>query len=122
MSQPESVLRERDRQLHLVAENFPEGALYQYTVTAEGRRLFTYVGRGFERIFGDSPAELPADIGWLTRRIHPDDEPGMAAAGERSHRDMAPFNHEVRIRTDGGGERWVSFRSQPRALPNGDVV
>ena len=33
-----SELRERDRQLQLISENFPEGALYQYIVTADGQR------------------------------------------------------------------------------------
>jgi PAS domain S-box-containing protein len=121
-SEAQSALRDRDRQLQLISENFPQGALYQYTVTADGRRLLTYLGRGFERIFGELPAEIPVDVAWLTQRIHPADEPGMAAVGDRSHRELAPFHHEVRIRTKEGDERWVSFRSQPRAMADGSVV
>jgi PAS domain S-box-containing protein len=120
--QAQAALRARDPELELISENFPEGSLYQYTVTSDGRRLFTYLGGGFERIFGERPAQLPADIAWLTQRIHPADEPGMAAAGDRSHREMTPFKHEVRIRAADGTERWVSFRSQPRAIADGSVV
>lgn len=118
----ESALRERDRELQLIAENFPEGALYQYTVTAENQRLLSYAGRGFERIFGEVPPHVPIDISWLSARIHPDDEPAIAAAGETSHRELSPFKHEVRIRSAKGGERWVSIRSQPRSQPDGSVI
>ncbi len=121
-SEAEAAVREPGRQLELISENFPAGALYQYIVTADGRRLLTYLGRGFERIFGELPDRLPIDITWLSARIHPADEPGMAEAGIRSHRELSPFQQEVRIRHADGAERWVSFRSQPRALSDLSVV
>ncbi len=121
-SEAEAAVREPGRQLELISENFPAGALYQYIVTADDRRLLTYLGRGFERIFGELPTQLPVDISWLSARIHPVDEPGMAEAGTRSHRELSPFNQEVRIRRADGAERWVSFRSQPRALSDLSVV
>ena len=118
----EGALREHERDLQLISENFPEGALYQYIVTADGRRLVTYLGRGVERIFGELPAQLPVDVAWLTARIHPDDEPAMAEAGLRSQVELTPFKHEVRIRAAGGAERWISIRSQPRAQSDLSVV
>jgi two-component system, cell cycle sensor histidine kinase and response regulator CckA len=121
-SDPVAALRERDRRLESISDNFPEGALYQYTVAADGRRLFTYLGRGFERIFGELPATVPTDVAWLTARIHPDDEAGMAAAGDRSLRDLSRFDYEARIRAADGSERLVSFRSQPRRMADGTIV
>jgi PAS domain S-box-containing protein len=115
-------LRDRERQLELISENFPEGALYQYVLTADGRRLLTYLGKGFERIFGELPPHVPTDVSWLTARIHPADEPAIAEAGERSRRDLTPFKFEVRIRDGAGQERWVSFRSQPRAVDDGSII
>jgi PAS domain S-box-containing protein len=117
-----AATRERNRQLQFLTEHFPEGVVYQYTVTAEGRKMLTYLGRGAERIFGERPAEMPTDVAWLTARIVPEDEPGMAEDGERSRIDLAPFNHDVRIRAADGAERWVSFRTQPRELSDGSVV
>jgi PAS domain S-box-containing protein len=111
-----------DRQLELISENFPEGALYQYIVTAAGYHLLTYLGRGFERIFGGRPPELPADAVWLHTRIHPADLPAMLEARERSRQSLTSFHFEARIINAAGEERWVSFRSQPRVLPNATVV
>jgi PAS domain S-box-containing protein len=118
----DTVWRGRVRELELLVENFPEGALYQYAISPNGRRRLMHLGRSAERIFGELPPELPIDIGWLSARIHPDDEPHIAAAGDRSHRELSPFKHEVRIRARDGTERWVSIRSQPRAEPDGTIV
>ena len=115
-------IREHNRQLQFLSETFPEGIVYQYTVTAGGERLLTYLGRGAERIFGERPAEMPADVEWLTSRILPEDEPGIAEAGERSRRDLTRLFHDVRIRAADGTKRWVSIRTQPRELPDGDVI
>jgi PAS domain S-box-containing protein len=110
------------REASLIRENFPEGSLYQHVVTATGRRLLTYLGRGFDRIFGERPAELPADVSWLTSRIHPADRSGIDEASARSQRELTQFNYEVRITDSTNQERWVSFRSQPRKLEDGAVV
>src|SRR5215207_6791805 len=91
------TLPDGNRQLELISENFPDGALYQYVVTPAGQHLLTYLGRGFERIFGGRPAELPADAAWLAMRIHPADRPGIDEAGDRSRLALTPFNFEVRI-------------------------
>jgi two-component system, cell cycle sensor histidine kinase and response regulator CckA len=115
-------LRDSVRQLELISENFPEGALYQYATTVDGLHLLTYAGRGFERIFGALPPELPVAATWLMDRINPADAPAIADARERSRRDLSPFSYEARILNVGGKERWVSFRSQPRALEDGTVV
>jgi PAS domain S-box-containing protein len=115
--------RDTRRQLELISENFPEGALYQYAITGDGRHLLTYLGRGIERVFGDTPAaELPIDAAWLNRRINPADLNALAAARERSQRELKPLHAEVRIQLAGGAERWVSFRAQPRPLADHGVV
>ena len=117
-----ATTRERNRQLQFLSETFPEGVVYQYTITADGERLLTYLGRDAERLFGERPPRLPIDVDWLTARILPSDEPGIAAAGERSRRDLSRFFHDVRIRAADGTVRWVSFRTQPRELSDRTVV
>ena len=115
--------RDTRLQLELISENFPEGALYQYAVTGDGRHLLTYLGKGFERLFGETPpGELPIDASWLNRLINPADLNTLAAARERSQRDLSSLQAEVRIQSTGGAERWVSFRAQPRPMPNQGVV
>jgi PAS domain S-box-containing protein len=115
-------VRQLNRQLQFLSDNFPEGVLYQYTVTGDGRRLLTYLGRDAERIFGERPPAIPIDVEWLTARIVPEDSPAIDAASEQSRRELSRFVHDVRIRSKDGAERWVSFRTQPRELDDGSVV
>ena len=119
---PDPAQREHNRRLQFLSENFPEGVVYQYTVTADGRGLLTYMGRGAEKIFGERPPQIPADVSWLTARIVAEDGPGIADAAERSRRELTQFNHDVRIRAQDGSLRWASFRTQPRELADGSVV
>ncbi|HEY1109396.1 MAG TPA: PAS domain S-box protein [Opitutaceae bacterium] len=121
-SEAESALLARAHELEAIGENFPEGALYQYTMFPDGRRLLTHLGRSAERIFGELPDALPVDVSWLSARIHPDDEPACAAAGEIARYAMMPFHHEVRVRSRTGSERWISIRSQPRTEEDGRIV
>ncbi len=113
--------RRQNRQMQFLSENFPEGVVYQYTVTPDDRGMLTYLGRGVERIFGERPP-IPVSADWLAARIVPEDEPGIAEASERSRRQLTRFNHDVRIRAVDGTIRWVSFRTQPRELADGTVV
>ena len=121
-NEADATVRERNRQLQFLSEHFPEGVVYQYTLTADGRGILTYLGRGAERIFGERPPHLPIDVEWLTERILPSDEPGIAEAAKVSRRNLSHFFHDVRIRTADGTERWVSFRTQPRELSDSTVV
>ncbi len=107
--------------MQFLSENFPEGIVYQYTVTPDGRGVLSYLGRGAERIFGERP-EIPVSADWLAARIIPEDGAGIAEASERSRRQLTRFNHDVRIRAKDGSIRWVSFRTQPRELADGSVV
>ncbi len=117
-----AAFRHRTDELGQIGSSLLEGALYQYAITPDGQRLLTHLGPGAGKIFGELPPQLPVDIAWLGQRIHPEDEPAIALAGQRSHEEFTAFQHEVRIRAHDGAERWISIRSLPRRLPDGTVV
>jgi PAS domain S-box-containing protein len=114
--------RPRDRDLELLAENFTEGTLYQFVVTADGQQVITYFGRGAAFLFGALPSSLPIGIAWLNARLHPDDVVSMTAARLVSQRDLTPFLHDARVRNPDGTLRWVSFRTQPRRADDGRIT
>jgi PAS domain S-box-containing protein len=88
----------------------------------DGRRQFTYVSAGVERLFGVTPAEAVADATALYGLVHEDDRPRVAAAEEVALRALTPFDCEFRSWTRSGGVVWVHARSAPRRLPTGDAV
>lgn len=105
-----------------IGENFPDGALFQCTLAIDGRQWLTHLGRSAVRLFGELPTTLPADISWLSDRIHPSDSPQTAAVGGYPYRDSAPGGCDVRVRARDGSIRWVNIRTHPRIGHDGSIV
>ncbi|HEX5270796.1 MAG TPA: PAS domain S-box protein [Gemmataceae bacterium] len=109
---------ERHRSL---ADNLPEGFIYQIVVTAEGPR-FSYASAGVEPLLGVTPAQLAADPLLLYERVLPEDRPALRAVEEAALRARVPFRHQFRVRGRGGDVRWLHCRSAPRFFPDGRSV
>jgi PAS domain S-box-containing protein len=120
--QAENALRHSEQHLRTISDNLPQGAVYQVVGDQEGRRQFTYISGGVERLFGVTPAEVLADANALYGLIHEDDRARLAAAEEVVVRDLAPFNCEFRSWTRSGTIVWVHARSAPRLLPGGEMA
>ncbi len=116
------AVQESEGRLRALSDNLPLGAVYQVLGDRDGRRQFTYISAGVERLFGVTPAEALADAGSLYGLVHEEDRPRVAAAEEVALRDNAPFDCEFRSRTRSGGIVWVHARSAPRPFPTGQVV
>ncbi len=116
------ALRESEERLRTLSDNLPHGAVYQVVADPDGRRRFTYISAGVERLFGVTPAEAMADAASLYGLIHEDDRTRVGAAEEVALRDRTPFDCEFRFWTRSGGVVWVHARSAPRRLPTGQVV
>ena len=115
-------LRESEERLRTLSDNLPRGAVYQVLGDPEGRRQFTFVSGGVEKLFGVTPAEAMADANALYGLVHEDDRPRVVAAEEVALRDLAPFDCEFRSWTRTGGVVWVHARSAPRRLPTGQSI
>jgi PAS domain S-box-containing protein len=113
------ALRESEERLRTLSDNLPHGAVYQVVGDAEGRRQFTFISAGVERLFGVTPAEALADANALYGLVHEGDRTRVMAAEEAALRDSAPFDCEFRSWARSGG---VHARSAPRRLPTGQVV
>src|SRR5207237_1315062 len=105
-----------------LSDNLPHGVVYQVVGDPEGRRQFTFISAGVERLFGVTPAEALADADALYGLIHEEDRTRVAAAEEAALRDSAPFDCEFRSWTRDGGVRWGLCRSAPRRLTTGQIV
>jgi PAS domain S-box-containing protein len=113
------TLAERHRQL---ADNLPDGFIYQVVATADGGIRFWYASAGVEPVCGIKAADLAADPQVLYDLVLPEDMPALRAAEEEALRVRGPFNHQFRLRGRGGEVRWLHCRSAPRFLPDGRSV
>ncbi len=120
--QAREALRESEERLRTLSDNLPHGAVYQVLGDREGRRKFSYISAGVERLFGVTPAEAMADANALYGLVHEEDRPRVAAQEEVALRDLAPYDCEFRSWTRTGDLRWFHCRSAPRRLRTGETA
>jgi PAS domain S-box-containing protein len=118
----EASLRESEQRLRAISDNLPLGAVYQVLGDQEGRRRFTYISGGVERLFGVTPAEVLADALALYGLVHEEDRQRLQADEEVSVRALAPFDCQFRSWTRSGNIVWVHARSAPRLLSTGELA
>jgi PAS domain S-box-containing protein len=114
----EEALRESEERQRKLADNLPNGFIYQVAHDA-GSRRFTYVSAGVEAVCGLTPPQALADPLALYRMVLAEDAPALAAAEEAAYRSGRPFDHRFRVRTPAGQVRWLHCRSASRAVPGG---
>lgn len=115
------ALKERERELRLIVDTVP--ALI-YLVGSDGvpsymnRRIQDYYGIAFDKLPQVDGAQVRAA---LEARVHPDDEPAVAAALKHAYATGEPFALRYRNYTADGVPRWVDGRVQPLRDDTGRV-
>jgi PAS domain S-box-containing protein len=102
-----AALREANERFEL-ATSAIAGFVYEFDVVTG----HTSRSAGLEEVLGFKPAEVRADLGWWTERIHPEDRPGVCEAYNRAISTRAPrFEVEYRVRHRDGHYVFVSDRA-----------
>jgi len=122
LKRTEEALREREQQLRRVGDNLPSGMVYQMESHADGRRRFTHVSAGVERVHGVKAEDALKDASVLYGFILEDDRPALAAREAECFAALKPFHAEVRSRRPDGEVRWIYLGSAPTPLPDGRVI
>src|SRR5262249_25316517 len=118
----DSAVRRGETRFHQLADNIPEGFIYQVVQDPQRGVRFSYVSRGIEALLGLAPAEVVADAGRLYGPIHEEDLPRLRAGEEEALHALKPFNCRFRSRSRKGELRWLHCRSAPRPLPGAGTV
>lgn len=120
--QAEDALRESESRLRRVGDNLPNGALYQIVISPEGKRKYTYISAGAERMLGYSVEALMADADLAYNSVLEADVPALLAAESKAWDELSIFNHTVRICTTTGELKWIHCQSAPQRNPDGSTV
>jgi diguanylate cyclase (GGDEF)-like protein/PAS domain S-box-containing protein len=96
------------------------GGLFQYCRDADGSFRVLYYSDGFHRLTGLSRGAEAQDVGAFTRLIVPEDVDGYFQSLRECHRSFKYWDHEFRIRTPEGVEKWLRASAAPERV--GDAV
>lgn len=115
-------LRESEARLRTLSDNLPDGMVYQIETDPEGtERRFTYLSKGVEHLHGITAEEAMKDPLKLYGGILPEDRSLLAKLEADFFSTLSTFRAEVR-NIALGDTRWRLLISEPRKLPNGNVV
>ena len=98
----EEMARENEMRLNLALEGARAGVWDWDLVT--DKHIWSETQ---EALFGYASGTFPGTTDGLTRRIHPDDLPGLLDVGERAKTGGGSFSHEYRVVRPDGSMRWV---------------
>ena len=118
----EEAIREQEEQLRSLSDNLPSGMVYQIVSESDGRRRFTHISAGVERVHEVTAAEVLRDPSVLYDQIVEEYRLPLMEAENQALLTMSPFSFEIRIRTPGGTERWILLRSAPRPMHGGVTI
>ncbi|HZH50822.1 MAG TPA: PAS domain S-box protein [Microvirga sp.] len=118
----EERLRESEERLRTLADNLPNGMVYQAVRDADGTVRFTYVSQAVERLHGLSVEAVLADPTVLDRQVLEEYRPVLEKVREDAGEEDAYISVEFPMRLPSGEVRWFHRASAPRRLPDGQVV
>jgi len=113
---------EEKQKLSRIADNLPNGVVYQVVREHDGKMRFLYASAAIERINGIAADEVLRDADALYRMVLPEDRPRVAAAKQKSAELMKPFEIIVRLRRADGELRWMQIIAAPRRLEDERIL
>jgi len=91
------------------------GGLFQLTANSGGVSKIDYLSEGFHRIAGIPLRRHYDDASLFHSFVHPEDREAYVDAFRNSNLGLTPIDHEFRIRTADGQEKWLRMCAQPEA-------
>jgi len=119
--QAEATQEEALGRLQKIASRVP-GVVYQFRLRPDGKACFPYASDGIREIYRISPEEVREDASKVFAVLHPEDYQGVVASIQQSAADMAPWQHDYRVKFDDGTEQWLSGNSLPEREADGSTL
>ncbi|MBI4912317.1 MAG: PAS domain S-box protein [Acidobacteria bacterium] len=109
----ERALRDSEARFRLMAESLP---VVLYELRQEGEsQSFTYVSERIQSLAGITATRMTADPEAFFDLVHPEDLPGLRAAGAQAAAKLTPLSVEFRLTRPDGELRWIHAERLPRA-------
>ena len=104
-----------------IAENLP-GALFQYTLKPDSTEEIIFLNKRCEEVWGFTRAQVERDPALVWNMVHPDDIEGLRSSVITSAHTASAWQHEWRIVTSSGEEKWLRGFAKPRSQQDGASI
>ncbi len=116
-----ATLRANEQRLTALTAQVP-GVIFQFEVTPDNRRSFSFLSEGYRELFGRDPVEAMQRPAILFLLVHEDDRRRVRATLEAAIAAGTPWADSFRIRTVEGTPRWINAHSTASLQPDGRKV
>lgn len=107
--------------MHQIIDNLPV-VVFEYTVSADGSRDFTYLSSSCEKILGIERDVLLSGSYPMKVFIHRDDWPDFEVMVEAAITDVKPVKWEGRVFNANGEMKWIEVSCEPVRLEMGRIA
>ncbi len=115
-----SFASQSETRLESLAANVP-GMLYQYQIYPNGDVHFSYVSDGCYDLFGVEAEQIRRNSDIIHQMIHRDDVDAFNQSIESSVEALKSWEHEFRIITPCGQEKWLQGFARLEKQPDGSI-
>ncbi|WP_414664838.1 CHASE domain-containing protein [Horticoccus sp. 23ND18S-11] len=117
----EQKLTASEQRLSALTAHAP-GVIFQFEVTPDQRRSFTFLSAGFRALFGREPTGMMERPMRMFAGVHPDDRASVRERLEQAIATCGPWAHTFRVATPDGTSRWINARSSASRQADGTKV
>ena len=110
------------QQIQTLGDNLPNGYVYQYAVSSDGRRRFDYISAGVERIHGVTPGQVMSDASLLFAYVAPESMQEYMKDEANSAKELSVYSGTLLFNQPNGQQQWLRVQSQPHRLTDGGTV
>lgn len=104
-----------------IAKQLP-GVVYQYRLKPDGSSSFPYASESIKNIYQLSPEEVFVDASKVFEKIHPDDIEAVVESIKISAQNLAPWQHEYRVKFEDDSIRVLYGKSIPEKEADGSIL
>jgi PAS domain S-box-containing protein len=108
-----TALAHSERQIRLMGDNLPNGAIFQLIRTDSGAFHFSYLSKGYNRILGFEHEQEGLDPRLVYDHVYEADLPVLLNSFRESRTNMTPVNFEMRILDISGKLKWLNISAVP---------
>lgn len=101
-----------EQQFRKLTSHLP-GGLFQIAWNPAGKIEVIYLSQGFPNLVDLAPDEIESERSLLHRFVHPDDRVAYLDAFRVSHEKLEPLDHEFRVISATGREKWLRMTAKP---------
>ncbi|MEG4998284.1 PAS domain S-box protein [Microcoleus sp. B4-D4] len=114
------ALQESEARFQKMAANVP-GMIYQFRLSVDGKKLFSYVSSGSIQLYNLRPEEIEENADLPFAKVYPDDISDFQRSIANSAATQQAWQHQWR-QVVGERVKWLQGAARPEKQANGDII